>query len=63
MATRKYLNEGREIATTLMNNQDLINQRVKLLISNSNSNARNKITSLQNYVNIKLQDLKEKLTL
>ncbi len=63
MATRKYLNEGREIATTLMNNQDLINQRVKLLISNSNSNARNKITSLQNDVNIKLQDLKEKLTL
>jgi glycosyltransferase involved in cell wall biosynthesis len=62
MATRKYLNEGREIATTLMNNQDLINQRVKLLISNSNTNARNKITSLQNDVNIKLQDLREKLT-
>ena len=46
-----------------MNNQDLINQRVELLISNSNKNAKKKINSLQNDINIKLQDIKEKLNL
>ena len=45
-----------------MNNQDLINQRVKLLVSNSNVNAKKKIDSLQNDINIKLQDIKEKLS-
>ena len=51
IATKKYLNEGKEIAITLMNNQDLINQRVKLLVSNSNENARKKIDLLQNDMN------------
>ena len=60
-ATKKYLNEGKEIAITLMNNQDLINQRVELLISNSNDNAKKKINLLQNDINRKLQDLKKKV--
>lgn len=61
IATKKYLNEGKEIAITLMNNQDLINQRVKLLVSNSNENARKKIDLLQNDMNSKLQDFKNKV--
>ncbi len=61
IATKKYLNEGKEIAITLMNNQDLINQRVKLLISNSNANAKKKIDLLQNDMNGKLQDFKNKV--
>ena len=63
IATKKYLNEGKEIAMTLMNNQDLINQRVELLISKTNINAKKKINLLQNDINIKLQDIKEKLNL
>ena len=61
IATKKYIKEGKEIAMTLMNNQDLINQRVKLLISNSNANAKKQIDLLQNDMNIKLQDLKNKV--
>jgi len=61
IATKKYLQEGKEIAITLMNNQDLINQRVRLLISNSNANAKKRIDSLQNEINRKLQDFKNKL--
>ena len=61
IATKKYLNEGKEIAITIMNNQDLINQRVKLSINNSNANARKQINLLQNDMNKKLQDLKNKV--
>lgn len=63
IATKKYLKEGIEIAETIWNNYDLINQRVELLISKSNSNAKNKIHSLQNDLNIKLQKIKEHLNL
>lgn len=61
IATKKYLDEGKEIAITIMNNQDLINQRVKLLVSNSNLNSKKKMNSLQNDINLKLQDIKEKM--
>jgi hypothetical protein len=44
-----------------MNNQDLINQRVKHLISNSNDNAMKKINLLQKDINKKLQDFKNKV--
>lgn len=60
-ATKKYIIEGKEIVLTLMSNQDLINQRVKLLVSNSNENARKKIDLLQDDVNRKLQDFKTKI--
>ena len=63
IATMKYLSEGNEIARTITNNYDLINQRVDLLLSNTNNNAKKKISSLQNDINVKLQDLKEKLKL
>ena len=61
-ATKKYIDEGKEIAMTIMNNHDLINQRVELLISQTNLNAKKKVDSLQNDINTKLQDIKEKLS-
>lgn len=62
-ATKKYLSEGNEIAITLINNQDLINQRVELSISNTNKNVKKKINTMQNDVNTRLQDLKDNLQL
>jgi glycosyltransferase involved in cell wall biosynthesis len=61
IATKKYIDEGKEIAMTIMNNHNLINQRVELLISKTNLNAKKKVDSLQNDINNKLQDIKEKL--
>jgi hypothetical protein len=63
IAAMKYLKEGNEIAKTIANNYDLINQRVELLLSNADKNAKKKVSSLQNDINIKLQDIKEKLNL
>lgn len=63
IATKKYLDEGREIAITILNNQDLINQRVELLISKTNLNAKKKVDALQTDINGKLQDIKEKINL
>ncbi len=63
IATKKYIDEGKEIAVTIMNNHDLINQRVELLISKRNLNAKKKIDSLQDDINNKLQDIKEKLNI
>jgi glycosyltransferase involved in cell wall biosynthesis len=60
-ATRKYLDEGKEIAQTLMNNQDLIHRRVELIIREANDKAKRKLDSIQCDINKKLQDLKEKL--
>lgn len=62
IATKKYIKEGKEIAQTLLNNHVLINQRVELLISNTNVNTKKNIDSLQNDINGKLQDIKEKLS-
>ncbi|MBN2635656.1 MAG: glycosyltransferase family 2 protein [Prolixibacteraceae bacterium] len=61
IATKKYIIEGKEIAITVMNNQDLITQRVKLLMKKSNTSARKKMNSLQADMNKKLQDFKNKL--
>jgi hypothetical protein len=44
-----------------MKNQDLINQRVRLLISNSNEKAKQKINLFQNDMNNKLLELKKKV--
>jgi hypothetical protein len=62
-AAMKYLKEGNEIARTITKNYDLINQRVELLLSKTDKNAKMKIKSLQNDINIKLQDIKGKLNL
>lgn len=62
-ATKEFINEGKEIALTLMNNHDLITQRVELLIRQANKNAINKINSLQEDINEKLQSFKDKFLL
>lgn len=61
IATKKYLKEGKEIFQTLMYNDDLIRQRVELLINRRNQRAKRKLDSIQKEINGKLQDLKEKL--
>jgi glycosyltransferase involved in cell wall biosynthesis len=63
LAAMKYLKEGNEIAKTITNNYDLINQRVELLLSNTDKNAKEMITLLQDDINNKLQDIKEKLNI
>ena len=63
IATKKYIDEGKEIAITILNNQELINQRVELLISKTNNSAKQKISLLQNDINIKLRDIKNRLSL
>lgn len=60
-ATKKYLTEGKEIAQTILNNQGLIRQRIELLITKNNIEAKKKLDSLQLEINEKLKDLKEKL--
>jgi glycosyltransferase involved in cell wall biosynthesis len=60
VATKKYLNEGKEIVQTLLKNQDLIHQRVELLIQKTNDDTKKKLDSLQGDINKKLQELKEK---
>jgi glycosyltransferase involved in cell wall biosynthesis len=60
-ATKKYLSEGKEIAHILLNNQDLVRQRVETLIQKTNDDAKKKLDSVQCEINKKLQDLKEKL--
>ena len=61
VATKKYIKEGKEIAETIMNNHDLINQRVELLMNKRNQAAKENIVSLQHDINIKLQNLKNKV--
>lgn len=60
-ATRKYIKEGKEIADTLMHNDDLMRRRIELLVSRRNEKAKKKLDALQNDINSKLQDLKSKL--
>jgi glycosyltransferase involved in cell wall biosynthesis len=59
-ATKEFINEGKEIALTLINHHDLITKRVELLIKQANVNAINKINVMQKEINDKLQRLKDK---
>lgn len=61
IATKKYIKEGQDIAKTVIKNHDLINKRVELLINKANTNAKNKINSIQKDINIKLQEIRERL--
>jgi glycosyltransferase involved in cell wall biosynthesis len=63
VATKKYIKEGNEIALTITRNYDLINQRVEFLIGQTNMNTKKKIKLLQNDLNNKLLELREKLNL
>lgn len=61
LATKKYLSEADEIAKTIAKNHNLINQRVELLISNANKEAKKKVDLLQADMNEKLQEFKNKV--
>jgi glycosyltransferase involved in cell wall biosynthesis len=60
-ATKKYLSEGHEIATTLVKNHNLIAQRIEFQINEKNAKTLNKINELQNDMNKKLQEFKNKV--
>ena len=59
-ATKELIIEGKEIALTLMNNYDLIIQRVGLLIKKANTKAMKEINTLQIDINKNLQNFKNK---
>ena len=59
-ASREFINEGKEIALTLVNNYDLITQRIEFQFNRVNKNAIKKIDELQNDINISLQILKKR---
>ncbi|RLC33836.1 MAG: hypothetical protein DRZ76_03825 [Candidatus Nealsonbacteria bacterium] len=62
-ATKEFISEGKEIALTLMNNYDLITQRIQLIIERTNTTAMRKINYLQKDINKKLEGLKDKFFL
>ncbi|MEA3448816.1 MAG: glycosyltransferase family 2 protein [Bacteroidota bacterium] len=62
-ATKEFASEEKEIAITLMNNHDLITNRVELIIKKYNTITKSKITFLQNDINNKMQELKDKFLL
>ncbi len=62
-ATKEFISEGKEIAMTLINNHDLISQRVEMKLNKANSAALEKLNDLQKEINKKLNELKDKLSL
>ncbi len=62
-ATKEFISEGEEIALTLLENHDLITQRIEYLIKKSNKQARNKFSKMQKIINDKLMKLKDKMNL
>jgi len=46
-ATKEYLHEGQEIATTVIENYDLITQRIEYMIKNNNDHIKDVIVKLQ----------------
>lgn len=62
-ATKEFINEGKEITLTLMNNHDLINQRVEFLIKKANKKTILKLNTMQKEINDKLLTLKNKFFL
>lgn len=59
-ATKEFFIEGKEIALTLMNNYDLIIQRIELLIKKANTRTMKEINTLQLDINNSLQNFKNK---
>lgn len=62
-ATKEFFMEGKEIALTLMNNYDLIIQKLKLLIKKANTKPIKEINTLQTDINNNLQNFKNKFYL
>ncbi len=59
-AAKEFVKEGHEIALTLVNNYNLIAQRIELRIKHENSKSIDRLNQMQKDINIKLQDLKKK---
>ncbi len=60
-ATKEFIKEGHEIAMTLLKNYDLIIQRLELLIDKRNKKVMKQILAMQNEINDRFNDLKNKL--
>ncbi|MCK9625803.1 MAG: glycosyltransferase family 2 protein [Bacteroidales bacterium] len=56
-ATKEFINEGKEIAITLVKNYDLITQRIELQFNRANENEIKKINRVQNEINNHLLSL------
>lgn len=59
-ATKEFIKEGHEIALTLINNYDLITQRVEFQLKHSNKTIIDKLDKLQLDINNKLHELKNR---
>jgi glycosyltransferase involved in cell wall biosynthesis len=60
-ATKEFINEGKEIALTLLKNNELIKQRIELLFDTKKANSIDKINKVQHEINEKLKKLKNQL--
>jgi glycosyltransferase involved in cell wall biosynthesis len=59
-ATKEFIMEGHEIAITLVENHNLITRRMELKFNKANEKTINKMNELQEDLNKKLQDFKNK---
>ena len=60
-ATQEFISEGKEIAITLIQNQDLIIKRVENIIDNKNKSIQNKYLLLQDKINNEIKKLKDQI--
>lgn len=60
-ATKEFIQEGHEIATTIVENHHLIAQRIELQFNKANTKSVKKINELQADLNRKLQEFKNKI--
>ncbi len=60
-ATQEFITEGKEIAITLIKNNNLIIQRIELQINRANESAIKMLNELQHDINKSLLDLKKRV--
>lgn len=62
-ATKEFISEGQQIALTLLENYDLITQRIEHLMKKTNKQARTKLSRIQKDINDKIMMLKDKMNI
>ena len=62
-ATKEYISEGQEIALTLLENYDLITQRIEYLMKKADRQVGTKFSTIQKEINNKLMMLKDKMNI
>lgn len=62
-ATKEFINEGRDIAMTLLKNHELIAQRIEFLVKRINKRTKKKIISTQGKINNRFNKIKNELEL